>query len=306
MSERSIGGRKPSWLRMPTMGAGEAAGVRSVLRKHSLETVCDSARCPNTGHCFQRGTATFLILGPLCTRSCRYCAIESAAGNPPPPDPGEPGRLAAAAAEMGLTYVVVTSVTRDDLEDGGAGHFAATVSALRETIPGVTVEVLTPDFRGDPQALGIVAEASPDVFNHNLETVERLFPLVRPGASYRLSLEVLAIYGRLSPDTPLKSGLMLGLGETDPDIGRAIGNLRDSGATMLTLGQYLQPTREHWPVDRYLPPEEFERWKQFAETAGFLSVASGPLVRSSFHADAGYRSCSGRDLPRQPVSETPR
>jgi lipoyl synthase len=298
------GDRKPTWLRMPTLGSGEAARVRSMLRKHSLETVCDSARCPNTGHCFQRGTATFLILGPLCTRACRYCAIENAArGAPAPPDPGEPERLAAAAAEMGLLYVVVTSVTRDDLTDGGAGHFAATIRALRETIPGVTVEVLTPDFRGDPQALRAVAEASPDVFNHNLETVDRLFPLVRPGASYRLSLEVLAAYGRLRPDTPLKSGLMLGLGEADPDIERALGDLRHAGVTMLTLGQYLQPTKGHWPVDRYLPPEEFQRWKERAEAAGFLSVASGPLVRSSFHADAGYRRCAGRTLPLQPDPE---
>jgi len=279
------------------MGAGEAARVRSVLTKHSLETVCDSARCPNTGHCFQCGTATFLILGPRCTRACRYCAIEGAPSDSlPPPDPGEPERLAAASAEIGLSHVVVTSVTRDDLPDGGAGHFAGTIRALKARIEGVTVEVLTPDFRGSPEALRILADAAPDVFNHNLETVEKLFPLVRPGASYALSLDVLAAYGRLRPETPLKSGLMLGLGETARDLEQAISDLRDGGVTMLTLGQYLQPTKAHWPVARYLHPDEFMHWKEIAEAAGFLSVASGPLVRSSFHADAGFKRCKGGKL----------
>ena len=289
MSEaRGRGIGKPSWLSMPTLGAAEAARVRSVLRRHSLETVCGNARCPNIGHCFQNGTATFLILGRSCTRACRYCAVESATGPLPPPDPDEPCRVAEASAELGLRYVVLTSVSRDDLPDGGAGHFARTVEALRSRIGGVTVEVLVPDFGGDPEALRTVADNPPDVLNHNLETVERLFPLVRPGASYRLSLAILAAFGTLLPGTPIKSGLMLGLGETPEDVERSLGDLLEAGVRMLTLGQYLQPTRDHWPVDRYLHPDEFERWKERAEAAGFAAVASGPLVRSSFHAEAMF------------------
>ena len=288
MSESRPRGRKPSWLRMPTMGSTEAARVRAVLRRHSLETVCSNARCPNMGHCFQRGTATFLILGSICTRACRYCAIEKTRETPPPPDPSEPERLADAAFEMGLRYVVITSVTRDDLPDGGAGHFAASVTALRSRIPGIVVEVLTPDFKGEQDALSVIASALPDVFNHNLETVEDLFPSVRPGASYRLSLEVLKAYHRLRPETPVKSGLMLGLGESNDGIRRSLDDLLQAGVSMLTLGQYLQPTGEHWPVDRYLTPEVFLDWKEYAKSAGFSSVASGPLVRSSFHADVSF------------------
>lgn len=270
------------------MGSTEAARVRAVLRRHSLETVCSNARCPNMGHCFQRGTATFLILGSICTRACRYCAIDKTMETPPPPDPTEPDRLARAAGEMELRYVVITSVTRDDLPEGGAGQFAASVTALRSRIPGIAVEVLTPDFQGAPEALAMIASAAPDVFNHNLETVEGLFPSVRPGASYRLSLGILEEYHRLRPGTPVKSGLMLGLGESDDGIRRALDDLLQAGVSMLTLGQYLQPTREHWPVDRYLTPDEFLCWKEHAEAAGFISVASGPLVRSSFHADVSF------------------
>lgn len=286
--------KKPQWLRMPEKGSRQAAVVRSVLRRYSLETVCRQARCPNLGHCFQRGTATFLILGSECTRSCRYCAIDHAASPPAPPDPDEPGRVAEASAEMDLQYVVVTSVTRDDLEDGGARHFSRTVRALKKTITGVVVEVLTPDFRGSPEALETVARSGPDVFNHNLETVDRLFPEVRPEASYGMSLKLLSDYRGLSPGTPLKSGLMLGLGETATEVETALEHLRDRGVTMLTLGQYLQPSRSHWPVDRYLTPEEFTRWGDLARSMGFLSVASGPLVRSSFHADVNY---AGQSVP---------
>ena len=273
---------------MPERGSQEAARIRSILRRYSLDTVCRQAMCPNLGHCFQRGTATFLILGSRCTRSCRYCAIGSEGPPPAPPDADEPLRVAEASAEMGLSYVVLTSVTRDDLPDGGASMFADAVGALRETIPGVRVEVLTPDFKGSTDALRKIADSSPDVFNHNLETVERLFPSVRPEASYRLSLEVLGGYGDLSPATPLKSGLMLGLGETEDEIMGALDDLLDEGVTMLTLGQYLQPSRDHWPVHRYLPPEEFSAWRDRALSAGFVSVASGPLVRSSFHADMDF------------------
>ncbi|OPL18518.1 MAG: hypothetical protein AVO35_04090 [Candidatus Aegiribacteria sp. MLS_C] len=281
--------RKPSWLRMPERGSGEAARVRGILRKYSLETVCRKAMCPNIGHCFQRGTATFLIMGDSCTRNCRYCAIEHSAGDPPPLDPREPARVAEASAEMGLSYVVVTSVTRDDLTDGGAGHFAAVVRELRLAIPGVTVEVLTPDFCGETESIRTLAVSGPDVFNHNLETVERLFPEVRPEADYARSLGVLRTFGTLSPGTPLKSGLMLGLGETPLEVLGALEDLRESGVTMLTLGQYLQPSRRHWPVHRYLPPEEFDDMALAAREMGFSTVASGPLVRSSFHADESFR-----------------
>ncbi len=270
---------------MPERGSEEAAKVRSILRKYSLDTVCRQAMCPNLGHCFQRGTATFLILGNRCTRSCRYCAIEHSEGFLDKPDANEPERLAEAAAEMELRYVIITSVTRDDLEDGGAGHFANTVKAVREKISGARIEVLTPDFRGNSDALKVIADAGPDVFNHNLETVERLFPDVRPEASYGMSLEVLELYGKLAPSTPRKSGLMLGLGETEIEIRNALQDLRGKGVTMLTLGQYLQPSRKHWPVDRYVTPDEFDAWKDEALAMGFVSAASAPLVRSSFHSD---------------------
>lgn len=270
---------------MPSRGSEEAAKVRSILRKYSLDTVCRQAMCPNLGHCFGRGTATFLILGNQCTRSCRYCAIEHSKGVLDEPDVNEPVRLAEAAAEMKLRYIIITSVTRDDLPDGGAGHFAKTVESVRAKIPSARIEVLTPDFLGSVEALEVIADAGPDVFNHNLETVERLFPDVRPEAYYRLSLEVLESYGSLAPSTPLKSGLMLGLGETESEIRNALEDLRKKGVTMLTLGQYLQPSRRHWPVERYLTPKEFDEWKDEALSMGFVSVASAPLVRSSFHAD---------------------
>jgi lipoyl synthase len=284
--------KKPPWLRMPERGSEGAAKVRSILRKYSLDTVCRQAMCPNLGHCFQRGTATFLIMGSRCTRSCRYCAIEHDESLPGPPDADESARVADACCDMGLNYVVITSVTRDDLEDGGARCFAETVEAVRERIPGVIIEVLTPDFKGSYEALKTVSDSGPDVFNHNLETVERLFPEVRPEASYRLSLSVLEKYGKLTPSTPLKSGLMLGLGETENEIDTALEDLRGRGVTMLTLGQYLQPSRKHWPVARYLSPDEFEDWKERSLVLGFTSVASGPLVRSSFHADQNYPHAS--------------
>ena len=277
--------KKPSWLRMPSRGSEEAAKVRLILRKYSLDTVCRQAMCPNLGHCFQRGTATFLILGNRCTRSCRYCAIDHSEDVLDTPDANEPQRLAEAAAEMELKYVIITSVTRDDLPDGGAGHFARTVEAVRTKIPSAMIEVLTPDFQGSSDALKSIADAGPNVFNHNLETVERLFPDVRPEAFYRMSLEVLQLYGMLAPGAPRKSGLMLGLGETDNEIRNALGDLREAGVTMLTLGQYLQPSRRHWPVERFVTPDEFDAWKDKALSMGFVSVASAPLVRSSFHAD---------------------
>ncbi len=275
---------------MPTLGNGSAGIVRKVLSDLHLETVCDQARCPNRGHCYQRGTATFLILGSSCTRKCAYCAIERDVSSPPPPDPSEPSRVVEAAFRMGLRYVVLTSVTRDDLPDGGAGHFADTVRGLRRRIPGVEVEVLTPDFQGARESLETIAASGPDVFNHNLETVERLFPSLRPVASYRQSLEVLRVFAELAPGIPVKSGLMVGLGEDRGDVERSMEDLRGSGVSILTIGQYLQPTSDHFPVHRYVDPEEFEEYRLSALSMGFSSVASGPLVRSSYHADLLRRS----------------
>ncbi len=266
--------------------------MRRTLAVGGLETVCGRAGCPNIGHCFERGTATFLVLGGLCTRSCRYCAIGHSAA-PPPPEHDEPSRVAAAAGEMGLSYVVVTSVTRDDLPDGGASHMAATVSEVRRALPEARVELLVPDFGGSEEALRTIADSAPDVLNHNLETVKALFREVRPGASYGRSLELLALYGRMSPRTPLKSGLMLGLGETDADLERALDDLRAAGVGILTLGQYLSPGREHWPVDRYLHPTEFDHWRERALAMGFETVASAPLVRSSFHAETLFGEARG-------------
>lgn len=277
--------RKPDWLRMPTIGDGTAGEIRKILRGLGLNTVCNEARCPNRGHCYQRGTATFLILGSVCTRNCAYCAIERNVAAPPPPDPEEPERVAEASAMMKLSYVVLTSVTRDDLPDGGAAHFAATVTAIKHKIPGVRVEVLTPDFKGNTDSLQILAHSKPAVFNHNLETVKRLFPVLRPVASYRQSLQVLENYGILDPGTPRKSGIMVGLGEEQEDILSTLADLRNSGVSLLTIGQYLQPTSGHIPVQRYVTPAEFDFWNEQALLLGFKGVASGALVRSSYHAD---------------------
>ncbi|MFO7950995.1 MAG: lipoyl synthase [Candidatus Fermentibacteraceae bacterium] len=278
---------KPPWVKVPTLGSLEAGRVRRILRRYGLSTVCNDALCPNRGHCYQRGTATFLLLGRLCTRGCLYCAIEGS-DSPPPPDPGEPGRVAGAAADLSLSYVVLTSVTRDDLPDGGAEHFARTVEAVRSRLPGCLVEVLVPDFRGSRASLSRIGRASPTVFNHNLETVERLFAEVRPGAPFRRSLEVLEAFGRLRPDIPLKSGLMLGLGESRKELMEALERLREAGVELLTMGQYLQPSERHWPVARYLHPDEFDDLRAAALGMGFRSVASGPLVRSSYHADLSF------------------
>jgi lipoic acid synthetase len=244
--------------------------------------VCQEANCPNQFECFSARTATFLILGAICTRSCRFCNIDD--GRPGSVDADEPRRVADAAARMNLRYVVVTSVTRDDLEDGGAGHFAATIGALREKIPGVQVEVLIPDFQGDPSPLKTVLAARPDVLNHNMETVRRLYPKVRPQADYYRSLELLSRVKRIDPATPAKSGIMLGLGETKDEVQQTIADVHRSGCHMLTVGQYLQPTPKHLPVVDFIPPEEFERWRRFALKTGFQKVASGPFVRSSYHA----------------------
>ena len=284
-SERYEMLRKPEWLRNRDRGGARSAIVRKVLRKHGLNTVCSEALCPNRGHCYERGTATFLIMGRICTRSCLYCGIERAPAAPEPLNPAEPAELAAAASELGLEYVVITSVTRDDLPDGGASHFAKTVHAIRRKIPSVRIELLTPDFGGSIDALELVADSAPDVFNHNLETVEMLFPVLRPVASYGLSIELLERFASLAPGIPTKSGMMLGLGETPGDVDNALHDLRAAGVSILTLGQYLQPSRKNYPVARYVTPAEFDTLREHALEMGFTSVASGPLVRSSFHAE---------------------
>jgi lipoyl synthase len=253
-----------------------------MIGKGRLHTVCQEASCPNQFECFSAHTATFLILGAVCTRNCRFCNIEG--GRPQAVDRDEPRRVAEAAESMNLRYVVVTAVTRDDLDDGGAAHFAATIHSLREAIPGVAVEVLIPDFQGSRSALETVLAAGPDVLNHNLETVRRLYPAVRPQADYDRSLELLARVARINPAIPAKSGIMLGLGETEAEVQQVIEDLYRTGCRMLTIGQYLQPTPQHLPVLDFITPETFDCWRRLAIDMGFEKVASGPFVRSSYHA----------------------
>ncbi|RJQ50167.1 MAG: lipoyl synthase [Desulfobacteraceae bacterium] len=278
--------KKPPWLKRRLPAGPAVEGVRNLIEKSNLHTVCQEARCPNIWECFSCKTATFLILGSTCTRNCRFCAVSG--GLPSPVDPDEPDKVAEAAEKMQLSYVVVTSVTRDDLPDGGAGIFARTIFALRQRIPNVRVEVLIPDFQGDRQALEKVVAARPDVLNHNIETVPRLYPFVRPQADFGRSVELLARARKIDRDIETKSGMMLGLGETPQEVTEALEALRSADCRFLTLGQYLQPSREHLPVRRFVPPEEFDRWKQKALAMGFQHVASGPLVRSSYHAKELY------------------
>ncbi len=274
---------KPVWLRRKIPDPEAFARMRNLLSRHNLNTVCQGARCPNQGECFEGGTATFLILGNTCTRHCTFCAIPSQE-RPPAPDPGEPVRIARAAAELNLKHVVITSVTRDDLSDGGAFHFAETVRAVREGNPEITTEVLIPDFQGSRSALETVLESGPDILNHNLETVPRLYPEVRPQADYRRSLELLDIVKGIDSGMTTKSGLMLGLGENRGEVLEAMSDLRKVSCDLLTLGQYLQPSGRHHPVIRYVPPQEFEELARAGEKMGFKAVFSAPLVRSSFHA----------------------
>jgi lipoic acid synthetase len=280
--------RLPEWARKGNPLAPEARGLRVLLREQKLNTVCEEARCPNLGECFSRGTATFMLLGDRCTRRCAYCSVET--GRPLPPDPGEPARVAEAAAHLGLRYVVLTAVARDELGDGGAGHFAATVRAVRERLPFARLEVLTPDFAGDPEALRAVLDAEPEVFNHNIETVPRLFPMVRPQGDYRRSLDMLERARRIRPGQVTKSGLMVGLGETDEEVHAVLADLRDGGVQIVTIGQYLRPTRRHAPVDRYLPPDQFRRLEDHARDLGFPTVYSGVFVRSSFNAEEVFEA----------------
>ena len=288
--------RLPEWARKGSPLAPGARALRVLLRDQALTTVCEEARCPNLGECFSRGTATFMLLGDRCTRRCGYCSV--ATGRPLAVDAGEPARVAAAAARLRLRYVVLTAVARDDLQDGGAAHFAATVSAVREALPGARVEVLTTDFKGDPRALRTLLAAAPDVFNHNIEMAPRLFPALRPQGDYARSLEVLRAAHRIRPEQITKSGLMIGLGETDGEVRAVLRDLRDAEVGIVTVGQYLRPTREHARVDRYLPPAAFEALGQTARAMGFPTVYSGVFVRSSFNAEDVYME--GR--PSHPAS----
>lgn len=280
--------RKPPWLKRRISAGPSYQKIPDLLRRGGLHTVCEEALCPNQGECFSRGTATFLILGDRCTRDCRFCSV--AHGPSGPPDPEEPARVADAVREMGLHYVVITSVTRDDLADGGAGLFARTIREIRERSPETLVEVLIPDFQGDEHALRKVLDTRPDVLNHNLETVPRLYPSVRPEAVYRRSLELLERVEAYDSTIPTKSGLMLGLGESSEETGETLRDLRRTGCSLLTLGQYLQPTRRHLPVRRFVHPDEFEEWRKVALDLGFAEVASGPFVRSSYRAEAFYQA----------------
>jgi lipoic acid synthetase len=278
--------RKPPWLKRRLPTGDTYAHVRELIESGRLHTVCQEAKCPNIWECFSHRTATFLIMGERCTRNCRFCSVQS--GVPEPLDPGEPARVAEAAARMELKYVVVTSVTRDDVPDGGAAHFAATIREIRSRTPGAEIEVLIPDLQGDRTALAVVLGARPNVLNHNIETVPRLYPQVRPQADYRRSLELLRAAADMAPSIPTKSGLMLGLGETSDEVRQTLQDLRAHGCRLLTLGQYLQPSQQHLPVEAYVAPEEFERWRTVALDLGFTHVASAPFVRSSYHAGESF------------------
>jgi lipoic acid synthetase len=280
--------RKPSWIRVKAPTHPIYHETRQLMRENRLVTVCEEAACPNIGECWAQRHATMMIMGDICTRACGFCNV--ATGLPRPLDAGEPSRVADAVARLGLQHVVITSVDRDDLADGGAGHFAAVIRALREAAPATSIEVLTPDFLRKPGALERVVEAHPDVFNHNLETVPRLYPTIRPGARYYQSLRLLDRVKLLDPTIFTKSGLMVGLGEEKTEILQVMDDLRIADVDFLTVGQYLQPTIKHAAVARFVPPEEFAEYAAFARGKGFLLVSASPLTRSSYHADADFAS----------------
>jgi lipoic acid synthetase len=277
---------KPPWLRVRLSLNDNFTVVRKTLAGLGLNTVCEHANCPNVVECWNARTATFLILGDRCTRNCNFCAVGH--GPEDPPDPGEPVRVARAVQAIGLSFAVITSVTRDDLTDGGAGHFARTLESIRLESPKTLIEVLVPDFGGSEDAIGALVQAKPDVLGHNVETVHLLYPRVRPGADYHRSLSLFRWAHHLDPHIPLKSGLMLGLGESTDEVKAVMEDLRESGCALLTIGQYLQPSRAHLPVDRFVSPDEFDEWRRIGLGIGFAEVASGPLVRSSYHAKELY------------------
>jgi len=276
--------RKPEWIRAKSQGAPEVQRIKQMLRDHDLHTVCEEASCPNLGECFAHGTATFLIMGNICTRRCPFCDV--AHGRPDALDENEPNHLAKTIAAMQLKHVVVTSVDRDDLRDGGAAHFSRCITEIRQQSPKTRIEVLVPDFRGRMDAaLEILADNPPDIFNHNLESIPRLYKAVRPGSDYQWSLDLIQRFQQIHPQVPTKSGLMLGLGETIDEVKQVMQDLRDHGCRMLTLGQYLQPSRHHLAVERFVSPAEFDELAVAGKAMGFEHVASGPMVRSSYHAD---------------------
>ncbi len=280
--------RKPDWLRIRISASPRVDKIKEILRRNKLATVCEEASCPNLSECFGGGTATFMIMGEICTRRCPFCNVGH--GKPLALDSAEPRHLAQAIAEMGLNYVVITSVDRDDLRDGGAGHFADCIREARALSPGLQIEILVPDFRGRMEpALDALSAEPPDVFNHNMETVPRLYREARPGANYRWSLKLMQDYKARNPRVPTKSGLMVGLGETRDELLRVLDDLRAHDVEMLTIGQYLAPSREHLPVARFVHPDEFAEYAEYAQGIGFKQVASGPLVRSSYHADKQAR-----------------
>lgn len=283
--------KKPKWLRRKLPSGPEYGRMKNLIANNSLATVCQEAQCPNQFECFSKGTATFMILGERCTRNCRFCAVSHKPLGPP--DPDEPKRVAEAVVELGLSYTVITSVTRDDLPDGGASHFVEVLNEVRKKAPKIQIEILIPDLQGNWEALASILEARPEVLNHNIETVARLYPTVRPEAVYQRSLSLIAKVKELSPSTPTKSGIMLGLGETVEEIRQTMADLLEHGCDILTLGQYLQPSRSHLSVDRFVPPEEFESLKQEALQLGFKAVASSPTVRSSYEAGTLYNEVVG-------------
>ncbi len=276
--------RKPAWIRTRLKNSGHVSGLKKTLRDHGLHTVCEEASCPNLDECFGHGTATFMIMGDICTRRCPFCDV--AHGKPKPLNADEPKNLARVIAEMNLKYVVITSVDRDDLRDGGAGHYADCIREVRALSPDIKIEILTPDFRGRmDRALEVLNATLPDVFNHNLETVPRLYKKNRPGADYQWSLDLIKKFKAMRPEIPAKSGLMVGIGETREEILAVMQDLRDHDCDMLTIGQYLQPSKFHLQVERYVTPEEFAEYEKAGYEMGFSNVASGPMVRSSYHAD---------------------
>ncbi len=290
--------KKPEWLRVRAPGSAGYMATRSIVREHGLATVCEEAACPNIGECWQKNHATMMIMGEVCTRACAFCNV--ATGKPDPLDPGEPARVAEAVAKMGLAHVVITSVDRDDLTDGGAAHFAAVVRAIRQASPATTIEILTPDFLRKPvSAAESVIDSGPDVFNHNLETVPRLYLSIRPGARYYHSLRLLERVKERDPSRFTKSGIMLGLGETKEEVMQVMDDMRSAGVDFITIGQYLQPTRKHAPIDRFVHPDEFKAFEEIARAKGFLMVAASPLTRSSHHAGEDFARLKAARLARE-------
>ena len=292
--------RKPAWIRVKAPVSAEYHETRKLMRDLKLNTVCEEAACPNIGECWAKGHATVMILGSICTRACSFCNI--ATGRPDQLDPHEPQHVAEACGKLGLSHIVITSVDRDDLDDGGARHFAETIRAVRAASPDTTIEILTPDFKNKPGAVEIVVEACPDVFNHNLETAPRLYPTIRPGARYFTSLQLLSRVKELDPTIFTKSGIMVGLGETAEEVGQVMDDLRAADVDFMTIGQYLQPTPKHAKLDRFVAPEEFQSYEKIGRGKGFLMISASPLTRSSYHAGADFERLKAARLARLSAS----